>query len=158
MKFIVLDRINPIDGVTIDGPVLVGPTSFTATHAIPVRHGMTAGELAIMIKKEQGLANLDLHVVPVQGWRRRLIQSQTDLKWINPSPNMRSLTESDLVSRYWLIGVHEAIGRAAEQTRLSRCSERRISMPTRSRSIWTVFHFPGVRFEAIEFKPTASRI
>ena len=56
---------------------------------------MTAGEIAYMIRREQKL-DLDLHVIPLSGWRRQLYQDETDLSWVNPSPNMRSLTEAIL--------------------------------------------------------------
>lgn len=95
LKFLVLDRVNPINGAIVDGPVLNGETSFTGFHPIPVRHGMTAGELARMFNVERGF-NADLTVIQLQGWRRDLWFDETGLPWINPSPNMRSLTEATL--------------------------------------------------------------
>lgn len=95
LGFVVLDRINPINGVTVDGPVRQGPESFTAFHPIPVRHGMTVGELALLMREERDL-DLNLRVVPIQGWRRELYQDQTDLPWIAPSPNMLHLREAIL--------------------------------------------------------------
>jgi uncharacterized protein YbbC (DUF1343 family) len=89
-KFIVLDRINPIGGLTVDGPMLAGPLSFTAIHPMPMRHGMTVGELALLFKKELKL-KLDLRVIPVEGWERRAYQDATSVPWRNPSPNMRHL-------------------------------------------------------------------
>jgi uncharacterized protein YbbC (DUF1343 family) len=94
-KFFVLDRINPINGVAVDGPVLNGETSFTGFHPIPVRHGMTVGELAQMFNVERGI-HADLSVVPVEGWKRSFWFDQTLSPWTNPSPNMRSLTEATL--------------------------------------------------------------
>jgi len=95
IKIFVLDRVNPINGVTIDGPVLGSETSFTAFHPIPVRYGMTMGELAQMINAERDF-KADLNVVPVENWSRDLWFDQTGLPWINPSPNMRSLAEATL--------------------------------------------------------------
>jgi uncharacterized protein YbbC (DUF1343 family)/CubicO group peptidase (beta-lactamase class C family) len=95
IKFFVLDRVNPINGLTFDGPVLTGDTSFVAYHAIPVRHGMTVGELAQMFKAERKL-DLDLTVVPLDGWSRKAFFDETGLPWANPSPNMRSLNEAIL--------------------------------------------------------------
>ena len=95
VKCVVLDRVNPINGATVDGPVLTGKTSFVGYHPIPVRHGMTVGELARMFKAECHLP-VDLTVIPVEGWRRELWFDQTGLPWSNPSPNMRSLTEASL--------------------------------------------------------------
>jgi uncharacterized protein YbbC (DUF1343 family) len=88
--------VNPIGGVTLDGPVLSGPGgAFTAYHAIPLRHGMTVGELARMFNEERGI-RADLTVVPVEGWSRNQWFDETGLPWTNPSPNMRSLTEAAL--------------------------------------------------------------
>jgi uncharacterized protein YbbC (DUF1343 family) len=95
IKFFVLDRVNPINALTIDGPVLTNQTSFTAFHPIPVRYGMTMGELARMFNAERNFKT-DLTVIPVENWSRDLWFDQTGLPWINPSPNMRSLTEATL--------------------------------------------------------------
>lgn len=95
LKFFVLDRVNPINGVTVDGPVLTDATSFIAYHPIPVQHGMTVGELARMYNEEKHL-NADLTVIPLEGWSRHLWFDQTGLPWTNPSPNMRNLTEAML--------------------------------------------------------------
>jgi len=96
IRFVVLDRPNPINGVTVSGPVLdEGRQSFTAFHRLPVRHGMTTGELARMFKAELQL-ELDLEIIPLEGWQRTGFFDSTGLPWINPSPNMRSLTEAIL--------------------------------------------------------------
>ena len=95
IKFIVLDRINPISGTRVEGPVLDGETSFIGFHTIPVRHGMTVGELAKLFAKEKGLT-IDLEIVPVQNWSRASWLDDTGISWINPSPNMRSLTQAAL--------------------------------------------------------------
>jgi uncharacterized protein YbbC (DUF1343 family) len=95
IKFFVLDRVNPIDGETIDGPMLTGKTSFVAYHPIPVRYGMTLGELAQMYKDERHLKT-DLTVIKVEGWKRDELYDATGLPWRNFSPNMRSETEAIL--------------------------------------------------------------
>lgn len=96
LRFIVLDRPNPINGVDTAGPVLDdGAQSFVAFHTLPVRHGMTVGELATMFNHEMKI-DVDLRVVEVTGWRRSDYFDRTGLLWINPSPNMRSLTEAVL--------------------------------------------------------------
>lgn len=95
LKFFVLDRVNPLGGVTVDGPVHVGDSTFTAYHRLPVQHGMTVGELARLFNAERNL-RCDLTVIRLEGWRRDLWFDQTDLPWTNPSPNMRSLTEATL--------------------------------------------------------------
>jgi CubicO group peptidase (beta-lactamase class C family) len=94
----VLDRPNPIGGSETEGPLAdADKLSFTGYHAIPVRHGMTIGELARFFNEERKI-NCDLRVVGMERWRRAMWFDATGQTWINPSPNMRSLTEGDLVS------------------------------------------------------------
>lgn len=92
--FIVLDRPNPIGGISVEGPVLdADKESFVGYHSIAVRHGMTVGELALLFRAERDL-ELDLQVIEVRGWKRSDTFDRTGLYWVNPSPNMRSLTEA----------------------------------------------------------------
>ena len=93
LSFFVLDRVNPIGGDRIEGSVRRGESSFIAYHDIPIRHGMTIGELALMVREERGL-ELDLKIIEVEDWRRDMTLELTGLRWRNPSPNMRSLTEA----------------------------------------------------------------
>jgi uncharacterized protein YbbC (DUF1343 family) len=105
LRFVVLDRPNPIDGTDFAGPVLVPASgSFVNYHSLPVRHGMTVGELALLFNADNhwGLA---LSVVPVRGWRRSQYWDETGLPWVNPSPNMRSVDEALL---YPALGLLEA--------------------------------------------------
>lgn len=96
IKFIVLDRPNPINGVDFAGPVLdEGAQSFVGYHRIPVRHGMTAGELARMFNEELQIG-VELQVVSMKNWKREMYYDETGLTWVNPSPNMRSLNEAVL--------------------------------------------------------------
>ncbi|MCA9229319.1 MAG: DUF1343 domain-containing protein [Planctomycetales bacterium] len=96
LRFVVLDRPNPIGGTIVEGPLLdAGKESFVGFHTIPVRHGMTAGELARIFRQERGW-NLDLQVIELENWRRADYWDATGLTWINPSPNMRSLTQAVL--------------------------------------------------------------
>lgn len=94
LPFIVLDRPNPITGLS-EGPVMdmamreVGQP-ITGYYPVPLRHGMTVGEVARYINGEYRVG-ADLHVVPMQGWRRDEWFDETGLPWINPSPNIRSL-------------------------------------------------------------------
>ncbi len=98
IPFVVLDRPNPMGGVSVQGAVPTvalpekksGCGAITSIHPIPTRHGMTVGELAQLFNKEYGIG-CDLTVVAMQGWRRSMYYDQTGLPWINPSPNMRSL-------------------------------------------------------------------
>jgi len=88
---IVLDRPNPINGIMTEGPVLdPAYSSFVGLYPIPVRHGMTMGELALFFNREFGI-NCDLTVIPMKGWRREMWYDDTALHWIVPSPNMPTL-------------------------------------------------------------------
>jgi uncharacterized protein YbbC (DUF1343 family) len=92
----VLDRPNPIGGIEVEGPVAdPDRLSFTAYHTIPVRHGLTIGELAQLFNQERKIG-CDLRVIKMEGWRRLMWLDKTNLMWVNPSPNMRSLTEATL--------------------------------------------------------------
>ncbi len=91
LRFVVLDRPNPLGGVGVEGPLLdEGGESFVAAHNLPIVHGMTTGELARMFAADAGW-DLDLVVVPVQGWRPAEQWDATGLLWVDPSPNMRRL-------------------------------------------------------------------
>jgi len=86
--FVVLDRPNPIGGQVVEGPRLTaGFESFCGLHDLAVRHGMTVGELAALFRAERRL-DVDLEVVPCQGWRRGVRFRETGLPWVLPSPNM----------------------------------------------------------------------
>jgi len=88
VRFVVLDRPNPVGGVGVEGPVLrPGFESFVGLHPIPLRHGLTAGELARWLNEERGIG-CDLEVVPIEGWRRDMAWGDTGLPWVLPSPNL----------------------------------------------------------------------
>jgi uncharacterized protein YbbC (DUF1343 family) len=88
ITFVVLDRPNPIGGVAIEGPSIEsGYESFVGAHPMPIRHGMTVGELSRMYVEERRL-DLDLQVAACEGWQRRMHWPETGLPWIPPSPNM----------------------------------------------------------------------
>ncbi|HEV7396022.1 MAG TPA: exo-beta-N-acetylmuramidase NamZ domain-containing protein [Pyrinomonadaceae bacterium] len=92
----VLDRPNPIGGLDVEGPIAdADKLSFIAYHTIPVRHGLTIGELA-QLYNDQRKIGCDLRVVKMDGWHRSTWFDATNLTWINPSPNMRSLNEATL--------------------------------------------------------------
>lgn len=151
----VLDRPNPIGGISVDGPVAdADKLSFTAYHTIPVRHGMTIGELAQLFNQERKI-NCDLRVIKMEGWRRAMWFDATNLTWVNPSPNMRSLTEATLYPGVGLLETtNVSVGRGTDtpfevvgapwingQELASRLNGRRM---------------PGVRFVPVRFTPDAS--
>lgn len=94
-KFIVLDRPNPVNGLTIEGPIIEEQYfSFVGQYPVPVRYGMTPGELAQMIKGKgwmEQMDRLDLQTIPMEGWRRDMWYDETGLPWLKPSPNIPSI-------------------------------------------------------------------
>ncbi len=153
LKFYVLDRPDPIGGAAIEGPVRAGEATFTAIHPVPVRYGMTLGELAGMINAERGF-KADLTVVPIQGWRRDLWFDQTGLPWINPSPNMRSLTEAALYPGIGLLETAISVGRGTdtpfEVVGAPYVDDVKLAAELNRAGL------PGVRFVPVRFTPTAS--
>lgn len=107
IKFIVLDRPNPINGLTIEGPIMEEQYfSFVGQYPIPVRHGMTSGEMARMIKGEEwieGKDRLDLRVIPMQGWKREMWYDDTGLPWVKPSPNIPSILAATVYPGFCLV-------------------------------------------------------
>lgn len=115
-KMVVLDRPNPVNGVTVDGPKLdMTLRNFAGYEPLPIRHGMTVGELAQLFKGEYGI-NCDIEVIPCQGWTRAMWFDQTGLPWVNPSPNIRDVNEAVL---YPFTGLLEAanvsVGRGTDR-------------------------------------------
>lgn len=91
IEFVVLDRPNPLGGATVEGPDLKPDfKSFVGVFNIPVRHGLTAGELATLYTQTEKL-DVNLNVIPMQGWNRSMLFNETGLTWIPPSPNMPTL-------------------------------------------------------------------
>jgi uncharacterized protein YbbC (DUF1343 family)/CubicO group peptidase (beta-lactamase class C family) len=153
LKFFVLDRVNPIGGRAVEGPVHAGPSSFTAFHSIPLRHGMTVGELARMFNEERDW-KANLIVIKLEGWSRAMWFDETGLPWINPSPNMRSLVAAAL---YPGVGLHESalsVGRGTgtpfEVVGAPYIDDRKFAAELNRAGV------AGVRFVPIRFTPTAS--
>jgi uncharacterized protein YbbC (DUF1343 family)/CubicO group peptidase (beta-lactamase class C family) len=155
LKFFVLDRVDPINGVTLDGPVAAGDLSFVAYHRIPTRYGMTIGELAGMFKAERGWPT-DLTVIKVENWSRSAWFDQTGLPWVNPSPNMRSLTEAALYSGVGLVEFCAvSVGRGTdtpfEVIGAPYIDDLKLAAELNRAGL------PGVAFVPIRFKPSASK-
>ena len=93
IPFIVLDRPNPISGVHLEGPILEYPafSSFIGLYPVPLRHGMTAGELAQLFNACYFKKPANLTVVPMENWRRNKFYDETGLPWVQPSPNLPTL-------------------------------------------------------------------
>jgi uncharacterized protein YbbC (DUF1343 family) len=115
LRFMVLDRPNPIDGIDVDGPVLVPPTgSFVNYHSLPIRHGMTMGELATLLNADDHIG-VALSVVTMRGWRRGAYGDETGLRWVNPSPNLHSVDEAVLYPALGLLeSTNLSVGRGTD--------------------------------------------
>lgn len=88
---VILDRPNPIGGKIIEGPVLIEDfSSFVGLRPLPVRHGMTTGEIALYLR-EMFYPSLDIHVIPMTKWKRKMWFDDSGLLWVMPSPNMPTL-------------------------------------------------------------------
>lgn len=152
IRMVVLDRPNPIRGTEVDGPIAEKEFfGFTAFGPLPVVHGMTVGELARMFNKEYEI-NCDLTVIECEGWKRGMWFDETNLYWVNPSPNMRNLTQATL---YPCIGLLEAtnlsVGRGTDQPfelfGAPWIDARRLAARLNEVDL------PGLRFVPIEFTP-----
>jgi uncharacterized protein YbbC (DUF1343 family) len=115
VRFVVLDRPDPIDGIDVAGPVLVPPSSsFVNYHSLPIRHGMTIGELATLLDADDHLG-VELSVVTMRGWRREAYGDETGLPWVNPSPNLRSVDEAVLYPALGLLeSTNLSVGRGTD--------------------------------------------
>ncbi|GAC1434719.1 MAG: hypothetical protein NVS1B11_04210 [Terriglobales bacterium] len=155
IELIVLDRPNPITGSFVQGPMPdAGRESFVNYGLTPLRHGMTMGELAKMFNGERHL-NAHLEVVPMEGWMRGDWQDSTGLEWINPSPNLRSLTEATLYPGVGLVeGTNVSVGRGTdtpfEFLGAPWIHGRQLAQYLNARSV------SGVRFVPTTFTPNAS--
>lgn len=149
-KYFVLDRVNPINGSTVEGPVLAGDTSFVAYHRVPLRYGMTIGELARMYQAERN-CHADLTVIGLENWRRDLWFDQTGLPWTNPSPNMRNLVEAILYPGIGLLESALSVGRGTdtpfEMVGAPYADDLRLAEELNHSAL------PGVRFVPIQFTP-----
>src|SRR5262249_55038431 len=152
---IILDRPNPITGSFVQGPVSdEGRESFTHYSSVPIRHGMTLGELARMYNAERKIG-ARLGVVEMQGWQRGDWFDSTGLVWVNPSPNMRSLTEATLYPGVALIeGTNVSVGRGTdtpfELVGAPWMKSKELAAYLNQRAI------SGVRFVPVSFTPASS--
>ncbi len=116
IPFVVLDRPNPIGGTAVEGNMLdTAFATFVGMYPIPVRHGMTVGELARLFNDRFGI-DADLSVVPVAGWERDEWFDETGLPWVNPSPNIRSLeAATHYTGTVFLEGTNLSEGRGTDR-------------------------------------------
>lgn len=114
IEFIVMDRPNPINGIAMEGPLLEYPdySSFVGLYPVPVRHGMTVGELASYFNDKFLTKKAELTVIPMEGWRREMWFNETSLSWVIPSPNMPTLATATVYpGQVFLEGTNVSEGR-----------------------------------------------
>jgi len=155
VEVFVLDRPDPVTGSFVQGPMPdPGRESFVSYGAVPVRHGMTMGELAKMYNSERNI-NAKLTIIPIEGWMRGDWFDSTALGWVNPSPNLRSLTEATLYPGVALVeGTNVSVGRGTETPfellGAPWIHGRELAQYLNTREI------SGVRFVPVSFTPSAS--
>jgi uncharacterized protein YbbC (DUF1343 family)/CubicO group peptidase (beta-lactamase class C family) len=153
---VVLDRPNPIDGFQVEGPTVPKEAlGFTSYFPMPIRHGMTLGELAMLFNAENKIG-ADLTVVAMTGWRRAEWFDETGFPWTNPSPNMRNLNEATLYPGIGAIeGTNLSVGRGTdtpfEHIGAPWINEAQLAKELRARRL------PGVRFYPVSFTPASSK-
>ncbi len=157
IAFMVLDRPNPITGIHVEGPVLDKDLeTFVGCLSLPVRHGMTLGEIARMANEEREIG-VDLQVVKMKGWERGDWFDATGLTWVNPSPNLRSLNAELLYPGLALLEASRnySVGRGTdspfEQIGADWINGRELAAYLNRRRI------AGVRAYPTRFRPTSSR-
>ena len=152
IPFFVLDRPNPITADDVQGPISDrGTRSFTSYFPLPIRHGMTVGELARMFNAGHTIG-ADLRVIRMRGYSRKMWFDETGLTWINPSPNLRSLTEATLYPGVALLeGANVSVGRGTETP------FELVGAPwVRSSDLFGYLEhrrIPGIHFSIAEFTP-----
>lgn len=157
IPFYILDRPNPVTGTHVEGPMLDEDLhSFVGCAAIPVRHGMTFGELAQMVNGERKIG-ADVHVVKMTGWKRSEWYDATNQTWIDPSPAINSLAAATIYTGLCLLEYSKnySIGRGTlapfEQVGADWIVGRDLAAYLNSRAI------PGIRVYPIRFRPSANR-
>jgi uncharacterized protein YbbC (DUF1343 family) len=156
IKVVVLDRVNPIEGFRVEGPTLdKGLLGFVGYFPMPMRHGMTVGELAKLFNGENHIG-ADLTVVQLKGWHREQWFDETGQSWVNPSPNMRTMNEATLYPGVCLIeGANVSVGRGTdtpfEHVGAPWIDGRRLAAALNGRGL------AGVRFYATRFTPTTAK-
>jgi len=151
VKFVVLDRVNPIGGDVVEGPLLEGETNFVGWHPIPIRHGKTVGELAQQFRDERRI-EVELTVIPVKNWSREKWQDEAGLPWVNTSPNMRSLNAAALYPGIGILERAVSVGRGTP-TPFEILGAPYIDGAALIREVGPL---PGISLDPVRFTPLAS--
>ena len=156
IKVLVLDRPNPLGGLTIEGPLLETPfASFIGYHTMPISHGMTIGELALLFNAERKIG-ADVEVVKMPNWNRRILFDQTGLTWVNPSPNIRNVRQAALYPGVgFLEGLPLSVGRGTD-TPFEIIGAPWLNGVALSDNL-SARRLPGVSFAPVRFTPTSSK-
>ncbi len=154
IPFVVLDRPNPIGGRLVQGNVLDPEfSSFVGMYPLPMRHGMTPGELALLFQGAYDV-EVDLHVVPVEGWTREHFFTDTDLPWVPPSPNMPSVDSALHYPGTCLFeGTNLSVGRGTDDLAFQVVAAPWLPAE-RLAQIMNEYQIPGAYFEAVTFTPS----
>lgn len=157
IDFVVLDRPNPLGGLAVEGPMLdPGDESFVGCYTLPLRHGMTVGEIAELMLAEGVAPGAKLTVVPCEGWRRAMAWDRTGLVWTDPSPNMRRLPQAILYPGVGLLETtNVSVGRGTD-TPFELFGAPWIE-PAKLAAELNAADTPGVRFVPRFFTPTSSK-
>ncbi|MEJ2697920.1 MAG: DUF1343 domain-containing protein [Candidatus Sulfobium sp.] len=152
LPVVVADRPNPVSGHLTEGPVLKpGYRSFVGLHELPVRHGMTIGEIACYLK-DHFYPSLDLYVIRMKGWERRMWFEDTGLPWVLPSPNMPAVDTAIVYPGMCLLeGTNMSEGRGT--TRPFEIFGAPFVEPYALVKYLSGFKLPGVRFRPLHFLP-----
>ncbi len=153
VRVVVLDRPNPLGGQIVEGPMLERPyLSFVGGSEIPLRHGLTMGELARLLNAEENI-RADLTVVPMSGWKRSMLFPETQLPWVPPSPNMpRWHTALLYPGQVLLEGVSLSEGRGTT-TPFELVGAPGLNAAALVQQVGRWRH-PGIALQAIHFRPT----
>ena len=158
---VILDRPNPVNGWQIEGPLSrepgagESPNTFIAYLPMPIRHGMTMGELARLYNEEKKI-NADLTVIAMENWQRDYWYDETGLSWINPSPNMRNMNQATLYPgigaiEYSNVSVGRGTDQPFEQLGAPWINGRQLADRLNARRL------PGIRFYPVTFTPKSSK-
>ncbi len=158
IPFIVLDRPNPINGVAMEGPILEYPahSSFIGLYPIPLRHGMTAGELAQLFNEKFLKKKVRLTVVPMENWTRGEWFDETSLPWVLPSPNLPTVESATVYPGQVIIeGTNLSEGRGTTKP-FEMFGAPWIDGFVLAKQL-NDLHLPGVKFREVSFTPTFSK-
>jgi uncharacterized protein YbbC (DUF1343 family)/CubicO group peptidase (beta-lactamase class C family) len=154
VSVLVLDRPNPLGGLAVEGPLLdPNQRSFVNHHALPIRHGLTAGELALLLRADDRLA-VQVEIIRASGWRREQLHADTKLVWSAPSPNLRSAHAALLYPAVGLLeSTNLSVGRGTDSP------FEQLGAPfIDAQALLTVLErvpLPGVRFAPAHFTPAS---